>query len=220
MSSIEVEVFIDLVCPHCYIAAPRLDEALARFARIADVDVVWRSFQLDVARGRSFSEILVERVMYNHRMTRGESADVADDVHSRLREVAAREGLVYRPEIAGPVDTFDAHRMLHLAAANGVGGPAIKRIQRAYFEEGVPIGDAQTLAMLVADVGIDREEARSVAYGDAYADAVLDDRDRAEQRGIWSLPFFVFDKRYAVSGAQSPTWLLEVMTRCCDAEGR
>jgi predicted DsbA family dithiol-disulfide isomerase len=108
----KVEVFVDLICPRCYLALHRLNDALAMFEHGDEVQIVYRSFPLDPVRGRSFHEILVEDVMRNHRMTRPEAADVAADVQERLREEAGRDGLVYRPETAGPVDTFDAHRMV------------------------------------------------------------------------------------------------------------
>jgi predicted DsbA family dithiol-disulfide isomerase len=220
---LEIEVFIDLICPRCYVAVRRLADALARFGHQVEVEVVWRSFQLAPGNERSFDELLVQAVMRNHRMTRVDAVEVVGDVHARLVEAAADEGLLYDPAMAGPIDTFAAHRMLHLAAARGLCGAAVQRIQRAYFAEGMPIGHPGTLAMLLAEVGVDHEEARSVALGDAFEDAVHDNRDRAEQRGISSVPFFLFDERLAVSGAQSAWWLLMMMRRCWDAhsaEGR
>lgn len=207
----EVEIFIDVICPRCYVAVRRLNDALAMFEHGSEVKIDFRGIQLDPVRGRSFHAILVEDVMRHHRMTRGEAADVAVDVQERLREAAAREGLVYHPETAGPVDTFDAHRMLHLAAAHELGDPAVRRIQEAYFAEGMQMGDPESLGILVAGLGIAFEESRSVALGDAYADAVLEDRARAAALGIATVPFFLFGERYALSGMHSPSWLLEVL---------
>jgi predicted DsbA family dithiol-disulfide isomerase len=214
MSAMEVEVFMDLICPHSYIAVRRFDAALAQFEDRADVEVIWRSFQLDTRRERSFEQILVESVMRNHRMSRAEAMDVAVHVQATLTDAAAREGLAYHPATADPVNTFDAHRMLHLAAEHGVCDAAVKRIQQAYFAEGMAIGDPETLAMLVAGVGVDLDEARSVALGDDYSSDVLDDRTRAASLGVGGVPFFLFDERYAVSGAQSARWLLAAMRHC------
>jgi len=210
----EVEVFVDLICPHSYIAVRRLEVALAQFEHGALVEVTWRGFQLDPFRARSFEEILVHSVIGNHRMSRAEAMDVAAQVQVTLKDAAAREGLTYNPATAAPVDTFDAHRMLHLAADYGVGGAAVKRIQEAYFAEGMAIGDPDVLATLVAEVGVDLDEADSVAHGDAFADAVLEDRARAARLGVGGVPFFLFDERYAVSGAQSARWLLAAMRHC------
>jgi predicted DsbA family dithiol-disulfide isomerase len=214
----EVEVFVDLICPHSYIAIRRLDDALARFEHRDDVEVHWRGFQLDTVRERSFDDILVQSVMRNNRMTRAEAMDVAVHVHATLKDSAAREGLIYNPATAGPVNTFHAHRMLHLADAHGLADAAVKRIQEAYFAEGRPIGDRETLALLVAGVGVEFDEARSVALSEMYAEEVLEDRWRAERLGVAGVPFFLFDERYAVSGAQSARWLLAAMRHCWASE--
>jgi predicted DsbA family dithiol-disulfide isomerase len=209
-----VEIFVDLICPHSYIAVRRFDAALAQFEGRDQVEVIWRSFQLDTRRERSFQEILVENVMRNHGMSHTEAVDVTVHVQATLAEAAAREGLAYRPATARPVNTFDAHRMLHLAAEYGRCEAAVKRIQQAYFGDGMAIGHPETLAMLVAGVGVDAEEARFVAFGDDYSDAVLEDRGRAESLGVGGVPLFLFDERYAVSGAQSARWLLAAMRHC------
>ncbi|HWF51530.1 MAG TPA: DsbA family oxidoreductase [Solirubrobacteraceae bacterium] len=209
-----VEIFVDLICPHSYIAVRRFEAALAQFEAGDHVEVVWRGFQLDTRRERSYAEILVRRMMRNHGMSRAEALDVTVHVQATLADAAAREGLAYQPATARPVNTFDAHRMLHLAAEHGRCHAAVRRIQQAYFADGMAIGDPETLAMLVAGVGVDLDEARLVALGDAYSDAVLEDRERAESLGIGGVPFFLFDERYAVSGAQSARWLLAAMRHC------
>jgi predicted DsbA family dithiol-disulfide isomerase len=175
---------------------------------------VWRSYQLDDRHESSFDDILVRSVMRNHRMSEAEASDVAVHVHATLREAAAREGLLYSPEKAAAVNTFDAHRLLHLAAERGLADAAVKRLQEAHLADGLPLGDPETLALLVAGTGVDLDEARSVALGDAYADAVLEDRERAASLGIAGVPFFLFDERYAVSGAQAARWLLAAMHHC------
>jgi predicted DsbA family dithiol-disulfide isomerase len=214
----DIEVFIDLICPHCYVAVRRLDQALERFEHADEVEVIWRSFQLDDLHESSYGDILVRNVMRNHRMTHAEASGVAVHVHATLTEAAEREGLIYRPESAGAVNTFDAHRMLHLAAEDGVGDAAVKRLQAAHLSEGLPISDPETLALLMAGVGVDLDKARSVARSDLYADAVIEDRERAASLGIAGVPFFLFDERYAVSGAQSARWLLAAMRHCWASE--
>jgi predicted DsbA family dithiol-disulfide isomerase len=212
----DVEAFIDFICPRCYIAVRYLSDALAMFEHRDDVRIVWRSFQLDILSGRSFGELLVLNVMRNHRMTRADATEVAATVLTKLREVAARAGLVYQPWATTPGDTFAAHRMLQLAGAHGIADLAAQRMQRAYFQHGMMIDDRGPLALLGAELGIDPNTARAVAFGDAYADAVFADRDRAERRGISSVPFFICDNRFVVSGTQSPRWLHEMMRRCWD----
>ena len=216
MGWMEVEAFIDLICPRCYIAVRYLSDALAMFEHRDDIRILWRSFQLDALSGRSFDELLVVGVMRSHRMTRTDATEVATTVLTKLREVAARAGLVYQPWATTPGDAFAAHRMLQLAGAHGVADLAVERIQRAYFEQGMAIDDVESLAVLAAELGIDFVTARSVAFGDAYGEAVFADRHRAERRGISSVPLFICDNPFVVSGTQSPTWLHEMMRRCWD----
>lgn len=214
--SMEVEAFIDFICPRCYIAVRHLFDALAMFEHGDLVQIVWRSFQLDAMTGCSFDELLVQDVMRYHRMNQADAANVAAAVNTQLREVAARAGLVYEPGRTTPGDTLAAHRMLQLAAAHGVADRAVERMLRAYFEHGMAIGDYESLVLLAADIGIDADTARAVAFGDGYADAVFADRDRAERLGISSVPLFVCDGRFVVSGTSSPTWLHAMMRRCWD----
>ena len=220
VGSMEIEAFIDFICPRCYIAVRHLSDALAMFEHRDDVRIVWRSFQLDVISGRSFDEVLVGSVMRNHRMNRADATAVAETVHMKLREAAARAGLAYDPGMTTPGDTFAAHRILQLAAARGVADLAVERIQRAYFEQGMAIDNRESLSLLAAEIGIDPDTARSVAFSDAYADAVFDDRDRAESRGIWSVPFFICADEFVVSGTASPRWMHEIMKRCWDVRYR
>lgn len=218
--SMEVAAFIDLICPRCYIAVRYLYDALAMFEHRDDVRIAWRSFQLDALNGRSFDELLILDVMRNQRMNRADASDVAASVLAKLREAAARAGLVYPQGTTTSGDTLAAHRILQLAVEHGVAGRALERIQQGYFEHGIAIDDRGSLAALAAELGIDADTAREVAFGDAYTDAVLADRDEATRRGIWSVPFFICDERFVSSGAQSPRWLHEMMKRCWNERGR
>jgi predicted DsbA family dithiol-disulfide isomerase len=212
----EIEAFIDFICPRCYVAVRHLSDALAMFEHRDDVQIVWRSFQLDFLSGRSYDELLIRSVMRNHRMLRTDAVAVAATVQMKLREAADRVGLAYEPAMTIPGDTLAAHRILQFAAAHGIGDLAVERLQRAYFVHGMAIDDRDTLALLAAEIGLDTDTARSVAFGRAYADAVMADRDRAKRRGIRSVPYFLFDGRLVVSGTQSPDWMHGMMRRCWD----
>lgn len=219
-ASMKIEAFIDFICPRCYVAVRHLSDALAMFEHGDDVRIVWRSFQLDPIRGRSFDELLIRSVMRNHRMRRADAADVTATVNRKLSDAAACAGLVYNPGTTPEGDTFAAHRVLQLAATHGIADLTVGRIQREHFEHGMGIDDRESLAVVAAEMGIDPDTARSVAFGDAYSDAVFADRDRAERRGISSVPFFIFDGRLVVSGTQSPGWMREMLRRCWDVRCR
>jgi predicted DsbA family dithiol-disulfide isomerase len=159
----------------------------------------WKSFQLhpDMRRsgGQSLERYLMER--------KGWSLAQIQATHARLAQTGAEAGLEYRFDKAVVADTFDAHRLIQAAQAEGKGTAMEDRLFLAYFSEGKDIADAKTLEALAAEIGIDPARAASV-LGDkgAFADVVRADIEEAERLGVTGVPFFVFDRRFAVSGAQ------------------
>ena len=209
MAPLTVEIWSDVVCPWCYVGKRRFEAALAQFP--GDVEVTWRSFELDPdappVREVSGPEHLAAKY--------GMSVDQARASNAQLTDLAAAEGLEYDLEHTRGGNTFDAHRLIHLAAAHDRQDAAKERLMRAYFSEREPIGDRETLVRLIAEVGIDPDEARAVLDGDAYADAVRADEALAARFGIRGVPFFVLDRRYGVSGAQPPELLLQALETAC-----
>jgi predicted DsbA family dithiol-disulfide isomerase len=204
---ITVEIWSDVVCPWCYIGKRRFERALDAFG--AEVDVVWRSFQLDPDSRAREERGLVD----SFSARKGLSPAQVRSMFAHVTEIAAGEGLDYHFDRASSGNTFDAHRLLHFAAAHGRQGELNERLLRAYFTEGEPIGDRAVLARLAADVGLDGAEAKHALDTGAYADDVRGDLDTARALGITGVPFFVFDRKFAVSGAQ-PT---EVFTRALES---
>jgi predicted DsbA family dithiol-disulfide isomerase len=130
-----------------------------------------------------------------------------------MTELAAQEGLEYHFERARGGNSFDAHRLIHLAAAEGKQGEAQERVMRAYFTEGVPIGDRDALVTLGDELGLD---AREALENGAYADAVREDEVLAQQIGIQGVPFFVLNRRYGVSGAQPAEVLVQALEKAAE----
>ncbi len=192
-----VEIWSDVVCPWCYIGKRRFETALGQFAHRDEVVVVWRSFELDPHAERlvpgTLNELLARK--------KGGTPEQAAAMSAQITALAATEGLEYHLDQARSGNTFDAHRLLHLAAEQGRQGALKERLMRAYFTEGRPIGEAATLVALAAEVGIAAAEAAAVLAGDAYAAAL----------GITGVPFVVVDGRYGVSGAQPPQVFLNVL---------
>jgi len=129
----------------------------------------------------------------------------------RMVDVARGEGLAFDFDRIRPGNTFDAHRLLRLAAERGLQDSVKERLLRGYLEQGVPIGDRDSLERLAVEAGLDADEARSSLDGDAHADEVRADEAEARSLGIRGVPFFVFDGRYAVSGAQPAEVLLRAL---------
>jgi predicted DsbA family dithiol-disulfide isomerase len=204
---LKVEIWSDVVCPWCSIGKRRFESALARFEHRDEVDVVWRSFELDPNAPRVREGDYADRLARKYGMTR----EQAVEMHQRITATAAEAGLTFRFDQARAGNTFDAHRLLHLAAKLGVQGPVKERLMRAYFSEGEAIGDPDTLARLVEEVGIPADQAWSVLEGDAFAAEVRAEEREAAELGINGVPFFVFDRRYGVSGAQPADLLLQAL---------
>jgi predicted DsbA family dithiol-disulfide isomerase len=203
----QVEIWSDVVCPWCYIGKRRFEAALARFEHHDEVEVRWRSFELDPGAPQERTEPIVDHLAAKYGTTREQAQAMLD----RMTATAEGEGLQFRFDLARRGNTFDAHRLLHLAADRGR-QPAVKeRLMAAYFTEGRPIGDVDTLVSLAGEAGLDEAEVNQTLTGDAYADAVRDDEAQARELGITGVPFFVIDRAYGVSGAQAAEVLLEVL---------
>jgi predicted DsbA family dithiol-disulfide isomerase len=204
-----VEIWSDIVCPWCYIGKRRFEAALERFAHRDEVSVLWRSFELDPNAPVNPPGTSAERLAEKYGMT----LEGAHAAHQNVTDLAAEEGLEYRLDIARGGNTFSAHRLIHEAAVHGRQAAAMERLMAAYFTEGEPVSDPETLARLVAEVGVDLDEARAVVFSDRHGDAVREDELLAAQLGIQGVPFFVLDRRYGVSGAQPAEVLLEALER-------
>ncbi len=204
-----VEIWSDVVCPWCFIGKRRFEAALARFAQREQVEVRWRSFELDPGAPAERTGSLVDHLARKY----GVSREQAAGMQARVRATAAAEGLEFRFDHARSGNTFDAHRLLHLASDRGVQDAAKERLLNAYFSEGEPIGDPAVLVRLVEEAGVDGAEAKDILASARYADAVRADEAEARRLGISGVPFFVVDRRYGVSGAQSADVLRDVLRR-------
>ena len=203
----KVEIWSDVVCPWCAIGKRRFEKALIRFAHRDDVEVSYHSFELDPGAPHEQEGDLADHLAAKY----GVSREQAEAMHRQMTDAAAADGWDFHFERAHRGNTFDAHRVLHLAAERGVQGTVKERFFRAYFEEGEAIADHATLARLAAEAGLDADEARAVLASDRYAEEVRADERQAQAYGITGVPFFVIDRRYGVAGAQPPEALLEVL---------
>jgi predicted DsbA family dithiol-disulfide isomerase len=194
----QIEIWSDVICPWCYIGKRRFEQALAQYGRRETVNIVWRSFELDPNAASQYSGTLEERLARKY----GVSLQEAAAMNARVTSVAAAVGLEYHLSKARSGNTFDAHRLLHFAASRQMGDRATERIMHAYFSEALPVGDRAALARLAPEFGISESEALAMLESDAYAEAVRADEARAAAFGITGVPFFVFDEKFGVSGAQ------------------
>ncbi|MCA9621518.1 MAG: DsbA family oxidoreductase [Myxococcales bacterium] len=218
--SMRVDVWSDIACPWCYVGKRRLEAALKEAASKGggggEVEVVWRAFELDPRAPRVYpgDESYSQRLARKYGTTEEEGAAMCE----RMTGVAAEEGLRFRFDRIQPGNTFDAHRLLHLARERGKQDALKERLLAAYFEEGEAISDHAVLERLAESVGLDAEEVRETLASDRFATAVRGDEGLAGELGIRGVPFFVVNGRYAVSGAQPAELLARVLTEAVGTE--
>jgi len=204
---VRVEVWSDVVCPWCYVGKRRLESALGQFAHRDDVEVVWRSFELDPAAPRQRDISAAEHLARKYAM----SAEQVAASWARLTALAEAEGLEFHLDRTRGGSTFDAHRLIHLGSEHGLQDEVKERLLRGYFTESLPIGEPDVLDRLAVEAGLPQDEVAEVLATDRFADAVREDERRARLLGIAGVPFFAIDDRYGVSGAQSADLLLEAL---------
>jgi len=206
---VNVEIWSDVACPWCYVGKRRFEAALEAFEHRDQVNVTWRSFELDPTAPREREVDLATRLAEKY----GTSREQALAMQQRMSGVGAADGIEFRQDIARGGNTFDAHRLLHLAAAHDRQDALKERLLRAYHTEGQPIGDPKTLERLAVEVGLPADEVRELLAGERYAAEVRDDERTAASFGISGVPFFVVDRSLAASGAQSPEILGQLLSR-------
>lgn len=205
----QIEIWSDVVCPWCYIGKRRLEKALEGFAGRDDVDVVYRSYQLDP----SAPAVPVETVAESLGRKYGGGPEAGKQMIDRVEAVAAEEGLLFRQAQALRVNTVDAHRLLHLALAEGKQVELKEALLSAYFIETENVADHDTLTRIAATVGLDEARVREVLAGNEYADAVESDIREAASLGANGVPFFVVNRKYGVSGAQPVEVFTQVLEK-------
>jgi predicted DsbA family dithiol-disulfide isomerase len=202
-----VEIWSDVVCPWCYIGKRRFETALAAFEHRDEVEVTWRSFQLDPAAPATTSGDPLDRLAAKYGISRAD----AEMAQARVTSNAATEGLDFHLDRTRSGNTFDAHRLLHHARTAGRQTELKERLLAGYFVEGEAIGQPDVLTRLATDVGLDEATVREVLETGAFAAEVREDEQEARRLGITGVPFFVIDRAYGISGAQPSALMLSAL---------
>jgi predicted DsbA family dithiol-disulfide isomerase len=207
----KVEVWSDIMCPFCYIGKRNYEMALKQFQNKDHVEIEWHSFQLDPTipvnneKKENVYQYLAEK--------KGMSYEYSKKLHEKLIQTAKIAGLEYNFDKAIVANSFDAHKMIQFAKTKGLGDAAEERLFRAYFTEGMDFGETDTLVSLGKDIGLKENEVRDALKSDDYVHSVEQDIQEANDIGVGGVPFFVFNRKYAISGAQPPEYFLQTLQK-------
>jgi predicted DsbA family dithiol-disulfide isomerase len=194
----QIEIWSDIVCPWCYLGKRRFDRAMEGFDHRDEVDVVYRSFELDPTAPVGVTTPTVDLLAGKYGMTVAQ----AHDAQRQMEQRAIGDGLTFDLDGLRSGNTRDAHRLLHLAKDRSLQPELAERLHRAYFTEHGSIFDVASLTALAVEVGLDRAEVTRVLDSAEYDEAVIDDEATAQALGATGVPFFVIDRRLGLSGAQ------------------
>lgn len=196
----KIEIWSDIQCPFCYIGKRHFEKAMEQFNHKGDIQIEWKSFQLDPTIPE---EIEGNPTIYQYLADRkGMSVEDSRAMHGHVTEMAHRAGLEYNFDIVRVANSLRAHRIIQKAKELGLGDKAEEVFFKAYFINGKDLGDKDTLMELGIQVGLSEEQVNDALENDLYAYAVNQDIKEADSLGIRGVPFFVFDRKYGISGAQ------------------
>ncbi|HEX8005279.1 MAG TPA: DsbA family oxidoreductase [Trebonia sp.] len=209
-----VDIWSDVVCPWCYLGKARFEKALSGFPHRNEVEVTFRSFELDPDRPRSERETVLGMLTQKYGLSEAD----ARQADGRVAGLARAEGLGFQAD--RPLgNTFDIHRVIHLGLAKGVQRELITAINEAYFAQAREVFDPAVLTVVAADAGLDPNAVAEVLDGDAYADSVREDEREARTLGITGVPFFVLDEAFGVSGAQQTETFVSALNQAWARRG-
>lgn len=196
----QVEIWSDVSCPWCFIGKRRFETALDGFAHKDDVEVTWKSYQLDPGLPDHYAGTELEYLC----QVKGMSEQQVSQMFDHVADTAAAEGLTYDFGSLKVANSFDAHRLLHLAHSHGRGDEVKEALLSAHFEHGQDTGDTDVLVRIGVSTGLEESEVRATLGSDRFAAEVRQDIAEARAIGITGVPFFVIDRKYGISGAQPP----------------
>lgn len=208
-SKMLIEVWSDIACPFCYIGKRRLSAALDAFEHRDEVEVLWRSYQLQPQLVTDPSISIAEYLASSKRM----HPDQVAQMNQRVRQMGEADGIAFDFARVVVANTFNAHRLLQFAQAQGLGDAMKDRLLRANFTEGANVDDVTTLQRLGEEAGLSASAVQELLASDGYADEVRRDIAEARQLQISGVPFFLLDRAYAISGAQEGALFTQAIER-------
>lgn len=205
----KVEIWSDVMCPFCYIGKRKFEDALARFPQKDQVEVVWKSFQLNPYMVTDTHKNLTQYLSES----KGWTLEYTQQMQQHVVNMAKEVGLHYNFDNAVVANSFNAHRFIQFAKSKGKGDDAEEQLFKAYFIDGKNTDDKAVLLELGIQIGLNKTEIEHVLNTEAFTEEVNKDIYEAQQIGVRGVPYFVFNDKYAVSGAQHPDTFLGALTQ-------
>lgn len=206
-----VDIWSDVVCPFCYIGKKRLEKTAEQVG--VELEVHWHSFQLDADAPKRQEISNSERLAQKY----GRSLAEVEEMQRNIAEMAKAEGIEFNWQNANSGNTLDAHRIIHLAQSKGLGSEAKEAFFYSYMTDGLAIGERETLEDVASRIGLNPVEVDDVLDSDEYADFVkFDEATARDQLNVTGVPFFVFDQRIALSGAQPTEVFVQVLEKALE----
>ncbi|MET0759951.1 MAG: DsbA family oxidoreductase [Flavobacterium sp.] len=208
-NKLKIQVWSDIMCPYCYIGKRRIEEALALFEHKETVEIEWKSFQLDATFTASPGDNTIDHLAKKYQ----KDTTWAKEMVANMTQNAKNSGLDFHFEKAILANSFHAHRLLHLAKKHHLSNELEEQLFKAYLTDGKDVNDLKTLSEIGQKIGLDPKAIEQVLHSDAYAKEVKQDIEEANAIGVQGVPFFVFDNKYAISGAQPVTAFVQTLEK-------
>ncbi len=206
----KVEIWSDIMCPFCYIGKRHFEKAIAQFEQTHSIEIEWKSFQLDPTIPKSVEKVSVYQYLAD---AKGISFEESKKMHDNVVQSAKNVGLTYNYDNAIIANSFDAHRMIQFAKSVELGDQVEEALFKAYFTDGKNIGDFNNLMDIGESIGLNKLDLKAVLESEQFANEVKNDIAEAQKIGVRGVPFFVFDRKYAVSGAQPISVFIETIEK-------
>lgn len=210
----KIEIWSDIFCPFCYIGKRKFEEALESFDKKEEVEVIYRSFELNPNAPKHSDKNIHELISSKYGITYEEAKLNNDNIVNQAKEL----GLEYNFDTLVPTNSFDAHRMIHFAKEYGKMEEMTEALFKAYFTDSKNVSDFNTLAEIAVSIGLDKEEALKILNNNEYKDSVRSDEELAGRYGINAVPFFIFNEKFTVSGAQPTEIFLRALNKVSEEE--
>ena len=207
MGLLKIEIWSDVICPFCYIGKRKFEKAISQIANKEQVEIIWKSFQL-APNMKTDTSISIDQYLAVHK---GFSIEKAREMNAYVTQIAKEEGLIFNFDKSIVANTRLAHQMLHFAHTAGKQNITKERLLQAYFTDGKNLDDKQYLLALGAEIGLDIDALSQALNSNAFVNEVEADITEAQQLGVRGVPFFVFNRTHAVSGAQSVDIFVETI---------